>query len=421
MFRRAALACALSTACAHPTTPTPPSGTLWVVAPHPDDEVLMATEALREAVRAGTDHQVVIVTNGDFTCTRDGWGRQRESIAALAAIGVTEEHVHFLGYPDGWLANLGSEPLAPIPRTAEDGTCGTGTGTYGRRGAEGMDVHRAQTGAPGPYAAAGVVEDLAALFRARPPSEIHLPHFLDAHPDHAMTYAFVRRALEALEGPPPPLVRHVVHVGPCWPASDPAGACIDPSPALDGTPLPALPPPLTAYLPDRITPSDAALRRGAIERYVTQLEGPAETSWLASFARTTEHGFTEHLVRRGERLETTAASPGRVEGESWTAPVALVGTANTPLVLGDAADGYSVTVTDDALVLARLHGEVEELRRMERPAWPAGAEVTLSVIPVGAFAQLEVRGPDGFVLGAIDAAPRLAGAGASGGRLVARD
>jgi LmbE family N-acetylglucosaminyl deacetylase len=392
------------------TESAPRTDAVWVVAPHPDDEVLMATEALREAIAEGRRHEVVIVTNGDFTCSRDGWARQRESVAALGAIGVTEAHVHFLGYPDGWLASLGEGPLPELARTAEDGACGTGTGTYGRRGAEGRDVHTARTGAPGAYTAAALVDDLVHLFTAHPPSEIHVPHALDTHPDHAMTYAFVRRALNAMDVAPP-LVRHVVHVGgPCWPATDEAGACVPPSPALDATPLPPLPPPLGGYLPDRVLASDAALRRAAIGHYTTQLEAPLETSWLASFARTTEHGWTQRLVRRAGRLEPSTEAPGRVEADTWTAPVALTGPR--PVLGGER--GYAVRREPGAVVLVRRDGEETVLRAMAVPDGPTEAALTLLVVPRGAHAELEVHGPEGFVLGAVDAAPILAGAGAEG-------
>jgi LmbE family N-acetylglucosaminyl deacetylase len=273
-----------------------------------------------------------------------------------------------------------------------------------------MDVHAARTGAPGAYTAAALVEDLVHLFRTHPPAEIHLPHALDTHPDHAMTYAFVRRALSAVDVAPL-LVRHVVHVGgPCWPATDEAGACVPPSPTLDATPLPPLPPPLSAYLPDRMLGSDAGLRRAAIGHYTTQLEAPLETSWLASFARTTEHGWTQRLVRRGARLEPEVEAPGRVEGGAWTAPVALSGSAP---VLGDGR-GYAVRREAGAVTLLRRDGDETVLRTMEVPTWPEDAALTLLVIPRGAHAELEVHGPEGFLLGAVDAAPILAGTGAEG-------
>jgi LmbE family N-acetylglucosaminyl deacetylase len=387
-----------------------PPRTLWVVAPHPDDEILMAAQALTEAVRAGDPYEIVIVTNGDYTCGRDGWGRQAESIAALASIGVTEDHVHFLGYPDGHLAHLGETGIDPLERRGIDGTCGTGSATYGARGAEQADVHSHRTGSPGPYVASALVEDLAYLFSARPPSEIHLPHPIDDHPDHAMTYAFVRRALSRI-GEPARLVRHVVHAGPCWPASDPAGQCVPPTSALDGSPLPPLPPPLTDYAPDRLSSTDGPVRRAAIAHYVTQLDGPLESSWLASFARTTEVGWTESLVIDDGRARPLCSSAGSWAPDAgWSAPLEVAVTLPTEgeLLVGTTTEGYAVRLGTTRIELLR-HGAdgTSVLRGMDLPAHeadlPTGRAIVLRVLPLSqGHAQIEVEGPEGFILGAID-------------------
>ena len=382
--------------------------TLWVVAPHPDDEILMAAEALSEAVRTGAPYEVVIVTNGDFSCTRDGWARQEESIAALATLGVTEDHVHFLGYPDGWLANLGPTPLAPLARTAPDGSCGVGDTTYGARGREHADVHSARTGAAAPYTSDALVSDLSALFTEAPPGEIHLPHALDGHPDHAMTYAYVRRALAHLHADAL-LVRHVVHAGPCWPASDQEGVCVDPSPALDATPLPPLPPPLSAFVPDRIVSADAAARRRAIGHYVTQLEAPLETSWLASFARTTEVAWIEPIVDGEPSLEHTGAAEDAAA--SWRAPV-MLSSESDAITLASGEDAYLVRRSAERIELLRVSTGTEvRLRAMETPPTPlTTGRLALRAIPLpSGFVALEVHGTEGFLLGAIDPAGIRAG------------
>jgi LmbE family N-acetylglucosaminyl deacetylase len=347
-----------------------PAGTLWVVAPHPDDEVLMATEALARAVRTGASYEVAIVTNGDFGCSRNGWLRQQESIAALAAIGVTEDHVHFLGYPDGWLAQLGKAPLPPVERAGRDGSCGTGSTTYGARGHEHGDVHTGRTGLPAPYTSTALVDDLRALFAAAPPREIHLPHAIDDHPDHAMTYAFVRRALAQTQTSAL-LVRHVVHAGPCWPAVDAEGTCVEPTAALTRTPLPPLPPPLKAVLPNHITPADPLLRTAAIAHHISQLDGPLQTSWLSSFARTTEVAWLEPIVN-GEPTRTPLADhrymlrqhPGRID-------------------------------------VVRVDNGHEHVLRAWSTSTPATA-LTLRVTRETTAVVLEVHGPDGFIVGALD-------------------
>lgn len=275
---------------------------LWVLAPHPDDEVLMAGELLRDAVRRGRPYSVLVMTNGDLSCARNGHARQGESVEALAELGVPEDHVHFLGYPDGWLDALGPVPLDPLPRAAADGSCGVGDHTYAERGAFGVDVHTHEMGAPGPYVASGPVDDLVRLLERERPTEIVTAHGIDTHPDHARTYVLLRQAIDRAAIPPPRILRSIVHQGACWPNGSGQEPC-PPIPTTQGTPFPAFAPPLDAYSPTLRIPSDDAGRtlRASIAHYTSQLGTPvAEESWLSSFARTDEMFWAEDLVRRGD-------------------------------------------------------------------------------------------------------------------------
>jgi LmbE family N-acetylglucosaminyl deacetylase len=299
--RAPALALALALGCGGraPSTEAPSSAErIWVLAPHPDDEVLMAGATLLGAVAQGVEVEVVVMTNGDLSCERNGWRRQDETIAALAELGVTEAHVHFLGYPDGWLDALAVVPLGPFERAAPDGSCGTGATTYGARGAEHADVHTALTGAAATYTEANVLFDLGALLDALPPTTIHVPHAIDTHPDHAATYALLRRALDRTLLTPR-LVRHVVHAGMDWPAVLVLGATTSTRP-FAGDPFPPLPEPLAGYAADalvEVAPTAVGRWHDAIGCYVSQLDGPVDGSWLSSFARTTEAGWSQQLVR----------------------------------------------------------------------------------------------------------------------------
>ncbi len=278
-----------------------PEDRLWVLAPHPDDEVLMAGELLREAVRRGRPYTVLVMTNGDLSCARNGHARQRESIAALAALGVSEDHVHFLGYPDGWLDALGPVPLDPLPRAAPDGSCGAGSGTYADQGVGHLDVHTRETGAPGAYVGEGPVDDLVRMLERERPTEVVTAHGIDTHPDHARTYVLLRQAIDRATAAPPRILRSVVHQGPCWPNGSGAEPC-PPIPASQGTPFPAFAPPLDAYLPTLRIESDDAGRalRSSIAHYTSQLGTPVpEESWLSSFARTDEIFWAQDLVRAG--------------------------------------------------------------------------------------------------------------------------
>lgn len=300
---------ALLAACAHTGRPTGRHIDLLVLAPHPDDEVLMAAGQLRRAVTAGQRVAVVVVTNGDLTCARDGRVRQNETIAALESLGVTEADVHFLGYPDGYLHELGAAPLV-VSRVGADGACREASTTWASRGAGGVDEHTRRTRRAGLLTAPGLVEDLAALLSELRPADVVVPHGIDTHHDHAMTYVFLRRALDRT-GLTPRLHRSVIHATkPCWP-----GDCSTPR-RLDLT-LPPLPAPLDGYTPDERLPIDANAKLGAIAFFRSQLDDGLEADWLTGFARRDERFFVERCERRDARV-TCSPPDATVECDAST-------------------------------------------------------------------------------------------------------
>ncbi|MBL8918041.1 MAG: PIG-L family deacetylase [Myxococcaceae bacterium] len=281
-------------ACPHSARGPAPAHDLLVIAPHPDDEVLMAAGLLRRALAEHRRVAVVVVTNGDFTCARDGRARQAETVAALGSLGLRESDVHFLGYPDGHLHELTATTLS-VARTAGDGGCVASSSTWANRGAGHVDEHTWRTGHPGTLTSDGLVEDLAALFSALRPRDLVVPHAIDTHRDHAMTYVFVRRALDRA-GLAPRLHRSVIHASePCWPGSCGAPRRLD----LEQPPLP---PPLEGYEADERLPIDADAKLATIGFYRSQLDQPLDTDWLASFARRDERFFTERCERRAARV-----------------------------------------------------------------------------------------------------------------------
>ncbi len=284
---------ALLSACARPV-PTIDRLDVLVVAPHPDDEVLLAGGVMERAVKAGQRVAVIIVTNGDYTCERDGYLREAESIAALKTLGVSEENVHFLGYPDGALAKLSAEPLPPMEHRDATGQCIARTGTYADRGAGRLDEHTRRTGQPAEWTSTALVGDLVALLTRLSPHEVYLAHALDDHPDHAMTYVYFRRALDQVPVAPARVHRGVVHAGPCWPSD--CAHYFTPD-----APLPPLPKSLAAYTPDERLTADAQRKLTAIGKYTSQAGTQPRLDWLSSFARREEAFFTERYVREGPR------------------------------------------------------------------------------------------------------------------------
>ena len=114
---------------------------------------------------------------------RLGKNRQKESISALASIGVEERELFFLGYPDAGLAPLWSIhwPLSNPYRSI-------GTEVY-RSPYRGADHDRAI------HAGEAVARDLGEIIAGFRPTMVALPHPNDQHPDHWATHAFVRYAL----------------------------------------------------------------------------------------------------------------------------------------------------------------------------------------------------------------------------------
>ena len=285
-----------------------------VIAPHPDDEVLLAAGVMERAVREGRHVGVIIVTNGDYSCERDGYLREAESIAALKSLGVKESDVHFLGYPDGALSKLTSIPHEPMEHRDAVGQCVARTGTYADRGAGRLDEHTRRTGTPGDWTSDALIGDLEALLIRLAPTEVYLPHGIDEHPDHAATYVYFRRALDRLSVAP--LVhRGVVHAGECWPSDCRKYF----TPSLPTPPLPS------RYSPSERLPVDPLLKLAAITKYTSQL-----SPWLTSFARKDEVFFPEKLERIGAhwvRVGGEARPDGsRVNREGHFVEVARWGT-----------------------------------------------------------------------------------------------
>src|SRR4051812_1468825 len=143
--------------------------TILVVAPHPDDEALTAAGTVRAAVAAGHTVKIVVVTNGDFQGVSAGLSREVESVNSAQILGLAEQHVIFLGYPDGSLMQIYDAPSPSDIITSNAGQ----TQTYGNRGQGAMDYHRFRFGSPGAYNRVTLEQDLRTLLTELRPDEIY--------------------------------------------------------------------------------------------------------------------------------------------------------------------------------------------------------------------------------------------------------
>ena len=132
-----------------------------VFTPHPDDETIAAGGYIAAAEQAGAEIWVALVTNGN----RHGQEKRRydEFKKATALLGVPEDHLFFLGYPDHKLeAQNQNQVLARF-------------------------------------------ED---IISATHPQIVIAPHPKDHHPDHKITGILVERAVQGTDAH---LYQYLVH------------------------------------------------------------------------------------------------------------------------------------------------------------------------------------------------------------------
>ncbi len=392
-----------------------------IVAPHPDDEAIMAAGVIAREAASGRRVAVLVVTNGDLSCERDGWRREDETVAAMAHLGVREQDIFFLGYPDGHLGELGEVPLPPLERRDGTGQCDVGNTTYAHRGHRKIDVHSWLTGQPARYLSESLTFDLASLLDRLRPHDVYVSHPIDEHPDHAFTYAYVRRALERSSLPAPRLHRALVHIGGCWPtaAGEPPCAEVRFAPSEDA---PALPASLAAYAPLELLPVPASMlssSRTANPKFQAIAEYASQTgslfpnlSYLFSFVRAREPFFPEALERDVEGRLRRARTPllGAVSSAlewqtsgrtSWREMVqkspirCIVRRAEEDSsfeVLRGARGEYVLRSTLGALILERWN-ERSEVRVLRRWVVPASSHKTAHTLEIDA----DVRPDDGGV------------------------
>lgn len=167
---------------------------LLIVAPHPDDDIIIAAGIAASALQRGDTVKVVYMTNGDALGLEQGYIRQAESVAAQTQyVGTREQDLIFLGYPDAGLRTIYDD------YTEADDAFTSRAGqnqTYGSRGLGGSDYHRHQFGTAALYNSVNVLNDLKSIIANYRPDHILTASEADQHLDHSTTYRFVRQAME---------------------------------------------------------------------------------------------------------------------------------------------------------------------------------------------------------------------------------
>ena len=268
--------------------------TVLVLAPHPDDEALMFSGVIYGALQRGEEVKVVMATNGDFPGMSAGYTRQAETVNAMAVLGLTEDDIIFLGYPDSGLKTM--YDLYTGAGDAYTSVAGQ-TQTYGNRGLGRADYHTYRFGTPGRYNKASIIADLESILSEYRPEHIFVTGPYDHHEDHSVLHTYLREALAGLMTRYPtyrPVIhRTVIHGGNdyVWPAkADPAVDFTEP-PGGPGSPLRwvereslRVPPAM------RLTANAENLKHQAILRHASQVN-----TYLLNFVHRDEIFWPENV------------------------------------------------------------------------------------------------------------------------------
>jgi LmbE family N-acetylglucosaminyl deacetylase len=290
----------------------PPGGRILILAPHPDDEVLGCGGLIQSALEQGNEVWIAWMTCGDgpwlaaervnrklrprpADYLRLGRQRQEEARTAARILGVPEDHLFFLGYPDQGLAPLWQtywERPFRSPHTKATAV------PYGN--------------SPHPYLGQQVLADLLDLLGTLQPTRIFTAHPNDAHPDHWATTAFLLLAREVWiltqETPFPEVYAYLVHR---WEWPRPKGYHAD----LDLEPPATLAQEGHQWLTLPLSEAQIHGKARALEAHRSQIR--SAKAYLHSFVRSNElfeqliyppYGFSSHLWQEGESIAPEAST-----------------------------------------------------------------------------------------------------------------
>lgn len=174
------------------------TGSIMVVVPHQDDEVLLYAGILYQAKKLGREVKVVIVTNGDCGCEdyTKGQDRLRETIWGMERLGIPAEDLIFLGYADTGMPREESFLWQLYEEKEQDKKLGSDCSdrTYGLP--EKPEYHWECWREHAPYTRRMVEQDLRDVLAAYKPEYLFTTCEEDTHGDHAGLYLFLREILQ---------------------------------------------------------------------------------------------------------------------------------------------------------------------------------------------------------------------------------
>jgi LmbE family N-acetylglucosaminyl deacetylase len=194
-----------------------------ILSPHPDDEAIACAGVIQQALKAGAKIRIVYLTNGDHNelafivyekritvrqseFVHMGQVRQQESIKAMQFLGLSENDLVFLGYPDYGTFSIFSQ-YWQARKPFRDRLTRISSVPYKDNPSYGAA-----------YCGESILKDLNRQILDFKPDKIFVSHPADVNVDHKSLYLFLQVALSDLEGqiPSPKVYPYLVHcVG--WP------------------------------------------------------------------------------------------------------------------------------------------------------------------------------------------------------------
>ena len=173
-------------------------GTILVVVPHSDDEIILFGGLIQRALKENHDVHVALVTNGDYEATteEEGITRPLETLEGLKLLGMPEENIHLMGYADIGMPKAESFVWRLWEKADEESVVPSYVGIHTYGPTSHPDFHTSRYGGPALYTKRAFREDLRNLLEVVKPDAVFTTHPADAHGDHAGLYQFLHQMVE---------------------------------------------------------------------------------------------------------------------------------------------------------------------------------------------------------------------------------
>lgn len=159
---------------------------VMVIVPHEDDEINLAGATIKRAVEEDNDVYVIYLTNGDYSCKAEV--RIKEAITACKLLGVKQDNIIFLGYPDE-VDEKKHILYAKEPFVSKAGY----SSTYGIKNQD--EWCYKQRGIHREYICENIIEDIESVIQVFLPDVIIINGF-EKHMDHKVLFLLFTNAIK---------------------------------------------------------------------------------------------------------------------------------------------------------------------------------------------------------------------------------